>query len=118
GFEGAAFHNLVIGFDCTLAPLEVVHALRAIEQQCGRSRNEKMRSRTLDLDLLLYGDQVLDAADLRVPRSDITRYAFVLKPLLELLPDGRHPLSGRRYADLWAEFDASDQPLQVVDLGG
>lgn len=116
GFEGDAFCNLVIGFASALAPLEVVYALRAIEQQCGRSRSEKMRSRTLDLDLLLYGEQILDDADLRVPRNDILRYAFVLKPLVELLPQGRHPVSGRRYADLWADFDASEQPLKAVSL--
>lgn len=116
GFEGAAFCNLVVGFGSDDAPLDVVHALRDIEQQCGRSRSEKMRSRTIDLDLLLYGDRILDDADLRVPRRDIKRYAFVLKPLLELLPDGRHPASGERYADMWARFDASEQPLQAVDL--
>lgn len=116
GFEGDAFCNLVIGFDSNEAPLDVVHALRDIEQQCGRSRSETMRSRTIDLDLLLYGERILDDADLRVPRRDIMRYAFVLKPLVELMPDGRHPADGRRYADLWADFDASEQPLKAVDL--
>lgn len=118
GFEGDVFFNLVVGFDSGDDALDVVYALRDIEQLCGRSRDEKMRSRTIDLDLLLYGDHILDDADLRVPREDITRYAFVLKPLLELTPDGCHPVSGMAYADLWAQFDASEQPLKAVALTG
>lgn len=116
GFAGAAFLNLVVGFQSAEAPLDVVYALRGIEQQCGRSRREKMRSRTMDLDLLLYGDQVLDDPDIRVPRNDIQRYAFVLKPLAELAPDAKHPVTGVRFADLWAEFDSSGQPLTPVNL--
>lgn len=115
GFDGDPFVNLVVGFDTGEPPFDVVHGLRAIERQCGRSRSEKMRSRTMDLDLLLYGDHILDDADLRVPRSDILCYAFVLKPLAELIPDARHPVNGVRYADLWAAFDAGEQPLTPVD---
>lgn len=115
GFDGDPFVNLVAGFDSNEPPLDVVRGLRAIERQCGRSRSEKMRSRTMDLDLLLYGDHILDDADLRVPRSDILCYAFVLKPLAELIPDARHPVNGVRYADLWAAFDAGEQPLTPVD---
>jgi len=114
GFDGDAFFNLVAGFETTESALDVVHGLREIEQQCGRNRSETMRSRTLDLDLLLYGDLVSDDADVRVPRSDILRYAFVLKPLAELVPGARHPVDGRTYKALWAGFDAADQPLTPV----
>ncbi|HLQ86165.1 MAG TPA: 2-amino-4-hydroxy-6-hydroxymethyldihydropteridine diphosphokinase [Salinisphaeraceae bacterium] len=116
GFDGAMFGNLVVGFDTDLAALDLVHALRAIEQQCGRPHSDRTRSRTMDLDLLLYGEHVLETADLQVPRVDILRFAFVLKPLAELLPDGRHPVLGSRYRDLWAAFDASEQPLTPMAL--
>ena len=117
GFEGDPFVNLVVGFDTTEPPLAVVHALRDVEQQCGRKRNEKMRSRTMDLDLLLHGNRVIDRDGLHLPRSDILRYAFVLKPLAEMIPDQLHPEVQRSYADLWADFDARDQPLTAVDPG-
>lgn len=116
GFDGDAFVNLVVGFDSAEPPLAVVHALRDTEQRCGRARNEKMRSRTMDLDLLLHGDKVIDADGLHLPRNDILRYAFVLKPLAEMVPERMHPVVGRSYADLWAAFDAADQPLTAVDL--
>jgi 2-amino-4-hydroxy-6-hydroxymethyldihydropteridine diphosphokinase len=74
-----------------------------------------MTARSLDLDLLLYDDLVMDDARLVLPREDITRYAFVLYPLAEIAPDARHPLSGERYADMWSAFDDSEQVLTRVD---
>ncbi len=77
-----------------------------IEEMHGRTRQcKKFSSRTLDIDLLLYGDVVLEEGKLKLPRDEITRYAFVLEPLAEIAPDHKHPVSGQRYADLWAAFD-------------
>lgn len=116
GFDGAAFINLVVAFNVTEPPLAVLHGLRDIEQRCGRDRNEKKQSRTLDLDLLLHDNQVVERDGLHLPRSDILRYAFVLKPLAMMIPDQTHPVVGRSYAELWADFDARDQPLTPVAL--
>ncbi len=117
GFDGDAFYNLVVGFDTTDDVHAVAAALDAIEDANGRRRDgPRFSSRTLDLDLLLYDELVLNEPGLQLPRDEIPRFAFVLKPLLELIPDGVHPLSGRRYADLWAEFDADSQPLRPVVL--
>lgn len=116
GFDGEPFVNLVVGLETTEPPLAVTLALRDIEQQCGRNRNEKMRSRTLDLDLLLHGNRIVERDGLHLPRRDILEYAFVLKPLAAMIPDQVHPVAGRSYADLWADFDASEQPLTAVDL--
>ena len=117
GFDGAAFYNLVVAFDTDEEVHAVAAALDAIEDANGRRRNgPRFSSRTLDLDLLLYDDLVLDEPGLRLPRKEIPDYAFVLKPLLELAPDGVHPVSGRRYAELWAEFDVDSQPLRPVTL--
>ena len=104
GFEGDNFYNLVVGFTAD-DPLEVARRLREIEVAHGRHRGEKrFAPRTLDLDLLLFGDQDLHDQGLDVPRAEITRYAFVLGPLAELAPQAIHPLLGKTYQELWSEF--------------
>lgn len=110
GFNGADFLNLVVGFDTAADIPALLQALRCIESHCGRVRGERSASRTLDLDLLLYGDAVMDTGEARLPRADILEYAFVLKPLAEIAPEARHPVDGRTFAELWAAFEASDQP--------
>lgn len=112
GFDGPAFLNLVVGFDTDADPPALAQALRCIEEHCGRNRGVRSDSRTMDLDLLLYGDMVSDEPGQRLPRADILRYAFTLKPLADIEPEARHPTDGRSYAELWAAFDDSDQPLE------
>ena len=118
GFQGAHFLNLVVAFETQHPPMEVRDFLRLLETRHGRSRDGGGFSpRTLDIDLLLYGDLVSTDADcLAIPRAEILRYAFVLKPLADLAPDVRHPVNGVCYADLWAAFDAKDQRLWLVEL--
>jgi 2-amino-4-hydroxy-6-hydroxymethyldihydropteridine diphosphokinase len=112
GFDGDNFHNLVVGIETELAPRELAGVLREIEGQHGRVRSaEKFSSRTLDIDLLTYGDRIIDEPQMQLPRDEILRYAFVLLPLSEVAPQERHPLNGLTYRELWAEFDATDQPL-------
>jgi 2-amino-4-hydroxy-6-hydroxymethyldihydropteridine diphosphokinase len=110
GFDSEPFYNLVVGFVTEESPQDLQAQLHAIEARSGRMRNSTLAARTLDLDLLLYDDLVVDAGGLMLPRDDITRYAFVLYPLAELAPDERHPVSGRRYADHWADFADDKQP--------
>lgn len=116
GFSGADFVNLVVAFD-TDEPIEAVQAgLRAIEAEGGRDLAARDGSRTLDLDMLLFGDTVFDNGDIRVPRADILDYAFVLRPLAEMRPQAQHPIDGRSYRELWATFDRPDQPLTEITL--
>jgi len=116
GFDGDEFVNLVVGFD-TVTPVHALQAeLRDIEAACGRDRAEKMASRTMDIDLLLYGDAVMDDDMLTLPRADILEYAFVLKPLADLIPEARHPVRGERYIDMWRAFDDREQPLTRIEL--
>lgn len=104
GFEGDPFLNLVVGFDA--GDMEhVTHILRDIEQTHGRQRSDKkFSSRTLDLDLLLYGDSDLHEQGIDVPRDEITRYAFVLGPLAEIAPTAQHPTLKQTYLTLWQAF--------------
>lgn len=117
GFAGENFFNLVVAF-ATAAPVdEVAAALREIEAACGRERSDRrFGPRTLDLDLLLYGELVRHAGGIDVPRPEIARYAFVLRPLAELAPELRHPETGSTFREMWARFDRAGENLRPVDL--
>lgn len=105
GFSGDAFLNLVIGFDSDEPPAALHRALRDIEDRNGRRRDgPKFGPRTLDLDLLTYGDQVGDAGGKHLPRDEIARYAFVLGPLADVAGEELHPELGRSYAALWQQW--------------
>lgn len=115
GFDSDPFYNLVVGFDTAETPRQIQDALHAIESGSGRLRSGKLAARTLDLDLLLYDDAVISEDGLVLPREDITRYAFVLRPLAEIAGDERHPVSGECFSDMWMAFDADSQPMRRVD---
>lgn len=117
GFSGDRFYNLVIGFDTELDATTLARQLREIELAHGRDREgKKFTSRTLDLDLLLYGDAIIDQPGLKIPRDDILKYAFVLWPLAEIAPQSKHPQLKRTYAELWKEFDKSNSRLHPIKL--
>lgn len=78
--------NAVMAISTTLSPLDLLRGLQRIENTQGRVRNERWGARTLDLDILLYGDQVIELPDLIVPHIGITERAFVLYPLYEIAP--------------------------------
>jgi len=117
GFDGEDFLNLVAQFSTVRAPSEVIDTIHTIESAGGRTRRtEKFGPRTLDIDLLLYDDRVIDEPGLKLPRGEITRYAFILRPLAELAGERRDPLSGKTYAELWAAFDQAGHPLTPVTV--
>lgn len=118
GFEGDAFYNLVVGFDTEESPEALRDAFHAIEREQGRRRGgERYASRTLDIDLLTWDERVTEANGLELPRGEIRRQAFVLKPLADIAPDTRHPVAGLTYSELWSRFEAGDAAMTVVDLG-
>ena len=109
GFEGPLFHNLVISFQTNLSPTDIYQRLREIEEYYGRTRDsQKFSSRTLDLDLILFGEEIIKDGYVNVPRDEICRYAFVLEPLAELAPNNRHPINGKTYRELWSEYKSRD----------
>jgi 2-amino-4-hydroxy-6-hydroxymethyldihydropteridine diphosphokinase len=115
GFDGDAFYNMVIACEVEMPVHEANQVLRDIEDRHGRDRSgPKFSSRTLDLDLLLYDDLVLDESGLTLPRGEILKNAFVLWPLAEIAPELKHPVDGRSYEVLWAQFDKSRESLQPV----
>ena len=88
GFDGDDFLNLVLGFRSDDKPFEVVEEIERLHNLVGRARgSDKWAARPLDIDLLLYNDEVIEQPPVRVPRSDILEYSFVLRPLAELAPE-------------------------------
>jgi 2-amino-4-hydroxy-6-hydroxymethyldihydropteridine diphosphokinase len=94
GAQGPDFVNAVAELATTLEPLELLRRLQTTEQAHGRRRPYPNAPRTLDLDLLLYGQRVLEVPGLTLPHPRLQERAFVLEPLAELAPDLRHPLLG------------------------
>jgi 2-amino-4-hydroxy-6-hydroxymethyldihydropteridine diphosphokinase len=117
GFEGPDFINLVTGFQAAQPLHSVIEKLRAIETNCGRPRYApKWASRTMDLDVLLYGDLVEQTADYTLPRPDLLKRPYMLGPLAEIAPDVVHPVAHQSIAHLWAAFDRDGHTMTEVEI--
>jgi 2-amino-4-hydroxy-6-hydroxymethyldihydropteridine diphosphokinase len=119
GFEGDDFVNLVIGFDTELPLHAVVARLHEAEAACGRERlAPKWAPRAMDLDILMYGDQVSDEAGLKVPRPDLLRRPYMLGPAAEIAADVRHPTANQSLGALWRQMQQQtpSHAMRPVDL--
>lgn len=117
GFDGDDFLNLVVSMQSNCSALCVCESIELIHNLAGRQRSSnKWEARPLDIDLLLYNDQIIDEPPVRVPRSDVLEYSFVLRPLAEIAPDLKHPVTGRSMLEHWKEFDAASHPMERVDV--
>ena len=119
GFHGDDFLNLVVSCNVRDYIEAIQAAIEEIHELAGRERRgKKFSSRSLDIDLLTYGDAVTDVPPVTLPRGDILKYAFVLKPLADLAPNDVHPVTGRTYGDHWAEMRTFriEKSLREVDL--
>jgi 2-amino-4-hydroxy-6-hydroxymethyldihydropteridine diphosphokinase len=117
GLDGADFLNAVARVETDLTPPDLCEQLELIHDVAGRRRrSEKFISRSLDIDLLLYDQLVLNEPPVRLPREDVLRYSFVLRPLAEIAPDYQHPVTGKSIRDHWREFDVASHPLTRVEL--
>lgn len=116
GFTGSNFYNSVVGAQTEMPLEQLCQLLKNIEQQNGRTANDKKFSpRTLDLDLLFYDDIVCDSPA-QLPRDEITKNAFVLQPLAEIAPNFYHPVAEQTIAQLWSNYNNPNQKLWKVEF--
>ncbi|MCW4149434.1 2-amino-4-hydroxy-6-hydroxymethyldihydropteridine diphosphokinase [Halomonas sp. 18H] len=113
GFEdGRNFFNLVVLFECDWPVGDLQAWCKRLEFANGRLPDSpKFSPRTLDIDLLDVGGLTGEHDGVSLPRDEILHHAFVLRPLAELMPEGRHAVNGKRYRELWQQLDCDDQPL-------
>ena len=116
GFDGDDFLNACCRIESDLGPEALKAWLTELEDEHGRRRDQpRFSDRTLDIDILLFGDRVGTFGDLELPRGETLKYAHVLKPLADLAGDRRHPETRKTFAEHWAEFDG-DRSLIRTDL--
>ena len=115
GFRGSHFYNLVVSMQTELSLLDLSEAIKKIEDDHGRVRTgPKYRPRTLDIDILTYGNFVGIESGVELPRAEILENAFVLLPLSQIAPDEFHPALKKTYAQLWSSYDKSLQKLWEI----
>ena len=117
GFEGDDFINLVVGFATSDALPEVRRKLQQVETLCGRPPNApKWAPRTMDLDILLYGGVVSTEPGLLLPRPDLIKRPYMLKPMADVAPDVVHPTLHRTMKQLWDEFEQDGHEMRETEL--
>jgi 2-amino-4-hydroxy-6-hydroxymethyldihydropteridine diphosphokinase len=118
GFTGDNFYNLVVSFDSDDDDVFMVAAvLRSIEDEHGRDRRgPRFSSRSIDLDLLLYDDLILDQNGINIPRDEIMTNAFVLQPLAEIAGELVHPQTGQAFAEIWNSYPKEKQALWPIEF--
>lgn len=117
GFEGEDFINLVIGFSTQQPVTRVREQLQRVEKLCGRpDAAPKWAARSMDLDILLYGDLLSNEPGLVIPRPDLLRRSYMLKPMADIAPDVLHPLAQKTMLELWEAFDSAGHEMVEVPL--
>lgn len=109
GFQSEnSFLNAAAGVDTSLSPEELMHITQEIEKQLGRlhkSVRKVYHDRPIDIDILLYGDAVIQTEALTIPHPEMTGRRFVMEPLAEIAPETVHPLLGKTMRELLASID-------------
>ena len=105
------FVNLCVAAETDLSARALLDVVQAIEAALGRERTMRWGPRTIDIDILAYGDMTIDEPELQIPHPRVTERAFVLVPLLDIAPD--HPIAGRPVRDWAAHVDRSG--VEVIE---
>ena len=97
------FLNQVLLLHTQMDPMELLEVIQRIEEQLGRTREQHWGDRTIDIDILYFGDQVWESPSLTIPHPYLAQRSFVLQPLAEILPKKIHPILGKTTLELLAE---------------
>jgi 2-amino-4-hydroxy-6-hydroxymethyldihydropteridine diphosphokinase len=109
-----AFLNQVVEGYTELGPEELMRRILIIEKDMGRQRNVKWQARNIDIDILFYGNEIIEQQDLIIPHPMFHRRRFTLAPLMEIMPDFRDPRSGKLISEIWDELEDT---LEVKRIG-
>jgi len=112
--EQAWFLNCVVGVETTLTPAQLMASLLGIEQEMGRQRTREKGPRTIDIDVLLFGDTILHSSGLTIPHPAMHQRRFVLEPLAEIAPDARHPVLHKTVSELLEALPAGQTVGRIV----
>ena len=116
GFDGSPFLNLVVGVKTNLSVGELSQHFKLLEAENGRRKEApKFSARTLDLDILTYGEAVGRLDGVELPRAEILKNACVLRPLSDVAPAVKHPVCRKTYLELWQMYN-TDQKLWPVNF--
>lgn len=101
------FLNLAVEIKTSLSPVELLEKLQLIEKTLGRDRTKEIRwgERPIDIDIIFYGSEIVDLPDLSVPHINMHNRAFVLVPLLELIPDFKHPVFNKTVSEIYDSLE-------------
>jgi len=117
GFEGDNFLNLVVAMDTDIPVGTLSNALRKIENNNGRVRaGSKFSARTLDIDILTYGNEVGLIDGIELPRDEITKYGFVITPLVDIAANELLPGSDKTYQAIATELSLDEKELWPVEF--
>jgi 2-amino-4-hydroxy-6-hydroxymethyldihydropteridine diphosphokinase len=94
------FLNAALALETNLTPHELMHSILQIEREMGRERLQKKGPRTIDIDILLFGDTILNSAEVTIPHPAMHQRRFVLEPLSEIAPEARHPVLNKTVREL------------------
>lgn len=111
--DQAWFLNLAAALETTKAPMPLMAALLSIEREMGRQRTQEKGPRTIDIDILLFGDTIMDSRELTIPHPAMQQRRFVLEPLAEIAPEVRHPVIGKTVRELLAALPAGQAVRKV-----
>ena len=114
GFAGDNFFNLVVIIETTKTLAEIILTIKNLEDRQGRVRTDpKFSARTLDIDILIFGNAQGQVAGIELPRAEITENAYVLCPLAELAESAVDPDSGKTYGELWQTYQQEQKLWRI-----
>lgn len=109
GVEQDDFLNGALEIETLLEPDELLEVLHRVEQEAGRTREIHWGPRTLDLDIIFYGDRIYESDTLTIPHRDMVNRSFVLQPLSEIAPGFLHPVYHKSVMELWEKLEGKPQ---------